>query len=121
MAFLENESGSFSSTDRQWLSNFYDYEVYQARLAINEKLKENPDVQQQRLNLQLKNSATMRQSYEISKTIAKDRSRMSIETGQSILMIDEKIHELVLFISKQLSISNHPIRVAIDKFKTLFH
>ena len=63
----------------------------------------------------------MRQSYEISKTIAKDRSRMSIETGQSILMIDEKIHELVLFISKQLSIQNHPIRVAIDKFKTLFH
>ena len=46
---------------------------------------------------------------------------MSIETGQSILMIDEKIHELVLFISKQLSIQNHPIRVAIDKFKTLFH
>ena len=36
-------------------------------------------------------------------------------------MIDEKIHELVLFISKQLSQLNHPIRMAIEKFKTVFH
>lgn len=63
----------------------------------------------------------MRQSYEISKAIARDRHQMSIETGQSILMIDEKIHDLVLFISKQLGMLNHPVRAAIEKFKTVFH
>ena len=45
---------------------------------------------------------------------------MSIETGQSILMCDEKVHDLVLFINKQLNVSNHPIRAAIERFKTLF-
>jgi len=46
---------------------------------------------------------------------------MSIETGQSILMCDDKVHDLVLFINKELSRPNHPVRIAIEKFKTLFH
>jgi len=46
---------------------------------------------------------------------------MSIETGQSVLMLDEKVHDLVLFINKELSRDSHPVRIAIDNFKTLFH
>ena len=37
----------------------------------------------------------MRQSQQISEEIEKDRKWMSIETGQSILMCDEKVHDLV--------------------------
>ena len=46
---------------------------------------------------------------------------MSIETGQSVLMCDEKVHDLVLFISKHINQRTHPVRMAIDKFKKLFH
>ena len=63
----------------------------------------------------------MRQSQQISEEIEKDRKWMSIETGQSILMCVEKVHDLVLFISKELSRPNHPVRIAIEMFKTLFH
>jgi hypothetical protein len=63
----------------------------------------------------------MRQSQQISEEIEKDRKWMSIETGQSILMCDDKVHDLVLFINKELSRPTHPVRIAIEKFKTLFH
>ena len=46
---------------------------------------------------------------------------MRIETGQSVLMIDEKVHDFVLFINKQLEMVGHPIRAAINEFKSLFH
>ena len=73
--FIEYESGNFMGTDRQFLSKFYDYETYQARLALNEKLKDSAaDAQEKQKNeFQLKNSAQMRQSYEISKAIAKNK------------------------------------------------
>jgi len=37
---------------------------------------------------------------DIEKAISQSKKQMSIETGQSILMCDEKVHDLVLFISK---------------------
>ena len=46
---------------------------------------------------------------------------MAIETGQSVLMCDERVHDLVLFINKQMEMASHPIRILMDKFKTLFH
>ena len=69
---------------------------------------------------QLKSDAMLRQSHDISQQIAKDKKQMSIETGQSVLLCDEKVHDLVLFISQQLGQANHPVRVAIEKFKTFF-
>ena len=39
LTFFEQESGNFNSADRQWISNYYDWEAYQAKLALNEKLK----------------------------------------------------------------------------------
>ena len=40
IAYIEDESGNFIVTDKPWLSNFYDYESYQAKIALNEKLKD---------------------------------------------------------------------------------
>jgi len=33
LEFVEDESGNYGSTDKQWLTNFYDYEKYQAGLT----------------------------------------------------------------------------------------
>ena len=33
ITFIDNESGNFTLTDKTWLKNFYDYELYQAKLA----------------------------------------------------------------------------------------
>ena len=35
-------------------------------------------------------------------------------------MCDEKVHDLVLFINKELSRKTHPLRITLDKFKVLF-
>ena len=36
-------------------------------------------------------------------------------------MIDEKVHDFVLFINRQLEMAGHPIRAVMNEFKTLFH
>ena len=50
----------------------------------------------------------------------KSRHKIEAETGQSVLMLSDKIHQLVLFIKKQLQFTTHPIRGVIEKFKTEF-
>lgn len=45
---------------------------------------------------------------------------MEAETGQTVLMLSEKVHESLLFIKKQLQFSTHPIRGVIERFKQLF-
>jgi len=49
-----------------------------------------------------------------------DKKQMTIETGQSVLMCDEKVHDMVLFINKQLENPAHPVRATIEKFRGLF-
>ena len=43
-----------------------------------------------------------------------------LETGQNVLMLSSKIQEIVQFIKQQMSLENHPISKAIEKFKELF-
>ena len=43
-----------------------------------------------------------------------------MQTGQSIIQCNEKVHDLVLFISKQLESEQHPLRETIEFFKAKF-
>ena len=56
----------------------------------------------------------------MEKAINMDKKQMAVQTGQSILMCNEKMHDLVLFISKQMENKTHPVRATIDLFKDSF-
>ena len=56
----------------------------------------------------------------MEKAISKDKKHMSVQTGQSIIQCNENVHDLVLFISKQMQSETHPIRATIDLFKERF-
>jgi len=52
--------------------------------------------------------------------ISKEKKQLSVQTGQSVLMCNDKIHDLVLYISKQLENQTHPLRATVDYFKEKF-
>ena len=52
--------------------------------------------------------------------VRKSRRKLEAETGQAVLMLSEKVHQLVLFIKKQLQFTTHPLRGVIEKFKSAF-
>ena len=63
---------------------------------------------------------SLQKPKESEAEMKKSRHKIEVETGQTVLMLSDKIHELVLFIKKQLQFTTHPIRGVIEKFKTEF-
>ena len=59
--YVAEESGNFKVNDKQWLAGFYDYEAYQNKVAINEKMKDD-NVQKSFNEAHLPNA--MRQSHD---------------------------------------------------------
>ena len=76
ITFIEQESGTFLGEDKQWVSNFYDFENYHQKLAASTE-----NLQNQLSDFQLQNEPSLRQSQEIWTSIKKDKEEMSMQTG----------------------------------------
>jgi hypothetical protein len=64
----------------------------------------------------------MRSSVDLTNKIGnlKGQQESEKETGQSALMLSESVHEIILFIRKQLTFNQHPVRAIIEQFKSRF-